>query len=285
MTLVQVRYAVTFDAPFHLGTGISAGLVDRTIIRNASGYLYMPASTLKGVVREHCEQLHHFYRDEPHKEKEAEQQDVAEQEPDTRSSVPSPHDARAALLHFGGPQTLVHRIFGSPLYPGGLHFNDAEQIRDQLQMYEGKNRNDEGKGAYKSMQTSVLTQVRIDRQTRSAVEQALYTSEFGIPRLTFEGTIKGQLRCTPVDTLTKTLQDGQQAYTLTPSYSLLLLLAGLLLLERIGGNKSTGKGQCRCSIEELLLDRRPCPEQVWHEWIAGLDVISTYINGQAGGQM
>ena len=52
---------------------------------------------------------------------------------------------------------------------------------------------------YKTIQTSVSTQVRIDRVTRTAVDKALYTSEFGTNYLTFEGTIKGQLDCIPVE--------------------------------------------------------------------------------------
>src|SRR5690242_18289620 len=102
MTLVQIHYALTFDSPFHLGTGISTGMIDRTVIRNADDYLYVPASTLKGVVREHCEQLYHFYTAKDHNQA-------------ISSSVSSPHNAKAALNDFGGPQTLISRIFGSPL--------------------------------------------------------------------------------------------------------------------------------------------------------------------------
>jgi CRISPR/Cas system CMR subunit Cmr4 (Cas7 group RAMP superfamily) len=269
MTLVQIHYALTFDAPFHLGTGISTGMVDRTVIRNADGYLYVPASTLKGVVREHCEQLYHFYT-------------ANDQNQAISSRVPSPHNAKAALKDFGGPQTLISRIFGSPLYPGTLRFKNAEQT--DINIYESRDLRNEDKGKYKDMQTSVLTQVRIDRQTRTAVDQALYTSEFGLSHLTFVGTIKGQLYCTPIDSLKETVHNEEKTYTLTPSYSLLLLLAGLLLLERIGGNKSTGKGQCSCRIEEVRLDRMLCPEAVWQGWIQRLDVLSKYSDVQPGGQ-
>ena len=246
--LVQIDYELQFDAPFHLGTGITAGMIDRTVIRDAGGDLYVPASTFKGVLREHCEQLCRFYL--------------------PNAQIASPHDAYAALAQFGKAPTLISRIFGSPLYPGGLRFNDAKQ-------------EEETHNVYKEIQTSVATQARIDRATGTAANEALYTSEFGTRYLVFEGTIKGLLDCTPIEKLAVTAQ-GLETYTLTPSYSLLILLAGLLMVERLGGNKSTGKGQCRCSITNVLLDRHKCTKEQWQSWIEQLDVLNDY--NERGGQ-
>ncbi len=268
MPLIQIRYALTFDALFHLGTGVSAGLVDRTVIRNASGYVYVPASTLKGVLREHCEQLCRFY---------------TENAQDDGVNVSIPHNAKAALIDFGNTQTLISHIFGTPLRPGNLRFNDA--VQTDTHIYESKDLADKNNGIYKEMQISTLTQARIDRLTHTAVDGALYTSEFGIPQLTFMGTIKGQLPSTPIERFTKTVPEQETSYTLTPTYSLLLLLAGLLMIERIGGNKSTGKGQCNCVIEEVKLDKMLCPEAIWQEWIGDLKVLDEYFNAQQGGQV
>jgi CRISPR/Cas system CSM-associated protein Csm3 (group 7 of RAMP superfamily) len=246
--LVQIDYELQFDAPFHLGTGIAAGSIDRGVIRDAGGDLYVPASTFKGVLREHCEQLCRFYL--------------------PNAQIASPHDTYAALAQFGKAPTLISRIFGSPLYPGGLRFNDARQ-------------QEETQRVYKEIQTSIATQVRIDRVTRTAANEALYTSEFGARYLVFEGTIKGLLDCTPIEELAVPVQ-GQETYTLTPTYSLLILLAGLLMIERLGGNKSTGKGQCRCSITNVQLDRYKCTKEQWQSWIEQLDVLKDYY--ERGGQ-
>src|SRR2546425_3078564 len=159
--LVQIDYDLHFTAPFHLGTGIRAGLIDRTVMKDNSGYLYVPASTLKGVLREYCERLLRFYL------------------PDGQENVASPHDAKAVLVEFGRAPTPITRIFGSQLHPGGLHFSDARMERNPLY--------------YKEIQSSVSTQVRIDRIWRTAVDEALYTSEYGVRDLRFEGTIKGTL--------------------------------------------------------------------------------------------
>ncbi len=251
--LVQIGYELNFAAPFHFGTGISTNLLDRTVVRDAGKYLYVPASTFKGVLREHCDHLLRFYT------------------PTEPESVASPHDANAALTELGG-STLISRIFGSQIHPGGLRFDNARQEDTARRMYE-------------TIQTSVLTQARIDRVTRTATNEALYTSEFGAPFLTFKGTIKGQLDCVPIDDLAALVADDEgEVHIVTPSYSLLLLLAGLFMIERLGGNKSTGKGQCRCTIEQVLLDRHKCTEEEWRPWIERLDMVSNYAQTEKGGQ-
>lgn len=248
--LVQIDYTLEFTTPFHLGTGNTAALVDRTVIRDAQGKLYVPASTFKGVLREHCERLCRFYL------------------PD--EEVASPHDAYSALTQFGKAPSLISRIFGSRLYSEGLRFNDAKQDAENYK-------------AYKDIQTSTLTQARIDRLTRTAVDKALFTSEFGARDMLFEGTIKGPLHCFPVEALATPPSDEKNASP-TPTYSLLLLLASLLMIECIGGNKSAGKGQCRCLITEIQLDRRRCAQTRWQSWIERLDVLKDYPRTERGGQ-
>ena len=248
--LVQIEYELKFDAPFHFGTGVTAGLIDRTVIRDAKNFLYVPASTFKGVLREHCEQLSRFYL--PH------------------IPVASPHNTYAALGQFGKAPSLISRIFGSSLYPGSLRFNDARQE-------EGIQR------AYEYVQTSDATQARIDRVTRTAVDDALYTSEFGTRYLIFRGAIRGQLDDTPIASSSLPAH-AEQTNVPTPTYALMLLLAGILMIERLGGNKSTGKGQCRCVIGTVHLDGKSCSKDVWQSWIEHLDVLSTYPGNQEGGQ-
>lgn len=248
--LVQIDYELRFAAPFHAGAGLTEGLIDRSVVRDAGSNLYIPASTFKGVLREHCEQLYRFYLpNEP---------------------VDSPHDAYAALAQFGKAPSLISRIFGSRLHPGGLRFDDARQETRTQQVDQ-------------ELQTTIATQVRIDRVTRTYVDKALYTSEFGIPYLLFAGTIKGQLSDTPIMELTATIA-GKKPYTLTPTGSLLILLAGMQMVERLGGNKSTGKGQCRCTVTNLLLDRLRCSEEQWESWIEHLDRAMGYLSGERGGQ-
>jgi len=64
------------------------------------------------------------------------------------------------------------------------------------------------------------------------------------------------------------------------TYSLLLLLAGLKSLDRIGGNKSTGAGQIACTITDLAVNGQTLDsndllnklEEIWYYQIAREEV-------------
>jgi CRISPR/Cas system CMR subunit Cmr4 (Cas7 group RAMP superfamily) len=249
---IQLTYKLTFKTPFHMGTGLRVGLIDRTIVRDHNNYLYVPGSTIKGVLREQCEQLAHLYE---------------ELDPDMDEAIASPHDDRKALWALGryNQPTMITRIFGSQSSPGRLFFDDARQPEDDKNRYDSPEREEKGRGKYKSLQTDLATQVRIDRLSRTAASSALYTSEFGIKDLSFVGSIAGWLECTPIE-----VQPD------SPTYSLLLLLTGLRLLEKIGGNKSTGKGQCRCEITKFACGDKTYAEADWKAWFNSLEALSYY---------
>ncbi len=247
---IQLSYNLTFTMPFHCGTGLRVGLIDRTIVRDHDGYLYVPGSTIKGVLREQCEQLARLY-------------EVLDEE--MQELIASPHDKEKALWMQGCPHTMVTRIFGSHSSPGLLFFDDARQTNSAKRQYDSKERGSKGKGKYKDTQIDLYTRVRLDRPTRTAARGALYTSEVGSKDLSFEGHITGWLSCTPIEGL----KDD-------PTYSLLLLLAGIHLLDRIGGNKSAGKGQCRCEITTFKRGDTLYEEEQWKLWLDDLEKVSYY---------
>jgi CRISPR/Cas system CSM-associated protein Csm3 (group 7 of RAMP superfamily) len=246
---IEIKYDLTFTTPFHCGTGLRVGLIDRTIVRDHGGYLYVPGSTIKGVLREQCERLARLF-------------EFMEQD-----SIISPHDTEKALWAQGHPDTMITRIFGSSLTPGLLFFDDARQDDNAKRAYDSRDRRgrDDWRGKYKRVQIDLSTQARIDRLTRTAARSALYTSEFGIKDLTFKGSISGWLKCTAIEGV----ENG-------PTYSLLLLLTSLHLLSRIGGNKSTGKGQCRCIITALKRGETSYQKEQWQSWLNHLDALSDY---------
>lgn len=245
---IQLLYNLTFQTPFHCGTGLRSGLIDRTIVRDAEGYLYVPGSTIKGALRMHCEWLSRLY----------EQDDE-----DMRERIDSPHEMEKALWNMSNSLTMITRIFGSHQHPGCLFFDDAHQTDQDKQQYDSKER--DGKGKYQRLQTDLYTQVRLHRPTRTAVTGALYTSEFGIKGFTFKGSIVGWLKCISIEALND-----------EPTHSLLLLLAGLHMLDRLGGNRSTGKGQCSCKITQLLINGNSYTETQWKSWLDHLDALSDY---------
>ena len=261
---LQIAYDLTFATPFHFGTGIRVGVIDRTVVRDDNGYLYLPGSTLKGMLRERCEQLERFYEDEKGKEK-----------------VSSPHEAEVALLGLGhGNPTMVTRVFGSQNRPGRLFFDDARQSEADLLQFESQYQTLQveedtqkrlEKGRYKRLQVDVSTQVRMDRLTHTAVPGALYTSEYGTHDLVFKGVIQGWLECTAIDT-----GNGAMQQETRPTYSLLLLLAGLRMVDAIGGNKSSGKGRCECHIAGLKINKQDVSITTLESWLEQLDALAKY---------
>jgi CRISPR/Cas system CMR subunit Cmr4 (Cas7 group RAMP superfamily) len=252
-----IEYDLTFATPFHFGTGIREGLIDRTVIRDDGGYLYVPGSTLKGVLRERCEQLARFYDDASGSER-----------------VRSPHEAEAALLGLGnGNPPMVTRIFGSQNRPGQVFFDDARQDDPQIAEYNSQIPSEHGgHGKYKALQVDVSTQVRMDRPTRTAVPGALYTSEYGTNDLVFKGIIQGWLECKAIDTD----QHDVQHTEIMPTYSLLLLLAGLRMVDQLGGNKSSGKGRCVCRITEMKVNESWVTMATLETWLEQLDALAKY---------
>src|SRR5260370_37610457 len=169
---IQIDYTLQFLTPFHCGTGTRVGIIDRTVARDSNGKLYVPGSTLKGVLREYCEQLSRFYV------------------PDMQ--VTSPHNAGAVVKGQGQVISMVTRIFGSQYHPGRLFFDDVLQSQGDIALYNSDDKEDDRDdkkadergykkpdGRYKELQVGINTQVRLDRLTRTAVKGALYTSEFG----------------------------------------------------------------------------------------------------------
>jgi CRISPR/Cas system CMR subunit Cmr4 (Cas7 group RAMP superfamily) len=239
---ISITYNLTFETPFHCGTGLRSALIDRTVVRDHEQYLYVPGSTIKGVVREHCERLERMYSG--------------------RDTIGSPHDARASLKALGQPATMISRIFGSHYNPGNLFFEDARLSKNDKKLFLG----DKGSDRYKSLQTDLYTQVRLHRPTRTSVTGALYTSEFGVRDTMLEGKVSGWLCCTPIEEISP----------LGPTYSLLLLLVGMHMLDRIGGNKSTGKGKCRCEVNTVKIGEQSYSKEEWQPWFDHLDALAQY---------
>ncbi len=237
--LIELSYELSFATPFHCGTGLRAGLIDRTVVRDREGYLYTPGSTIKGVLREHCERLARFYE---------------ELDGDMRALIASPHDGKAALLGLGSRITMIARIFGSNSHPGRLFFEDARQSEEDREQYSHDEQQAE---LYKEAQINLYTQVRLNRLTRTAEDGALYSSEFGVKGFTLKGTINGWLECTP--------------------------MAGLQMMKRIGANKSTGKGECQCTITKLAVNEHPYTTEQWQGWLESLDALADY--SSAGGDV
>lgn len=217
---INIAYQIQFETPFHLGTGLRRGLLDRSVCRDANGYLYIPGSTLKGVFREKCEQIARIFN----------------------LPVVSPHNEQEAIDRFQDDTDIVDRIFGSRYKSGELYFDNANLIEEDQRLFDGDS--DRISERYIHLQTETRMQTSISRTLGTVREQALFQSEFGIRTLCFKGQVYGYL-------------EGFHIEENRWSYSLLLLVAGICANDRIGANKSTGMGKYSCEILELEINDAP----------------------------
>ena len=213
---ISIDYLIEFETPFHFGTGLSKGLLDRSVCRDSEDYLYIPGSTLKGVFRERCEQIARL----------------------VGLRAVSPHDEQQAMAGFRNDIDIIDRIFGSRYKPGEIYFDNATMLREDQKFFDfDSSSSNESSKRYIHLQTESRTQTSISRLLGTAREQALFHSEFGIKTLRFEGQIFGHL-------------EGFRVDRNEWSYSLLLLVAGILANDRLGANKSIGMGKYNCQIQK-----------------------------------
>lgn len=211
---IQLTYQLQFESPFHCGTGLSSGLIQRTVAREKEEYLYIPGSTLKGVLRETCEEIALMFG----------------------LAVRDPHDEQAAMDTFKEDPAIVELIFGSRYRESTLSFGPGQMIKEWREYFDPEHQ----KKKYMHLQVETRTQTSLSRQTGTVREGSLYTSEFGIRGLAFEGAIGGYL-----EGISHTIPE------LPGTYSLILLIAGLYGIERLGANRSIGSGQCKCTVTSL----------------------------------
>jgi CRISPR/Cas system CSM-associated protein Csm3 (group 7 of RAMP superfamily) len=236
---ILLDYRLTFQSPFHFGTGLRAGLIHRTVSRDADGYLYVPGSTIKGALRERCEQLACLF--------------------DLRAV--SPHGKESALAEFSSNPDIVTRIFGSRFQAGTLFFDAALLVKDDRQFFDHDDEQRQAK--YRAWQTEKRTQVSLSRLTGTARAGYLYTSEYGLREMRFDGRIYG--------TLTGFSLNEDEPFG---TYSLLLLLAGLCSLKRLGGKKSAGGGWCDCKVMDLMINGVEQEDPA--DWLTRLDELEYY---------
>jgi len=217
---INLEYTLHMFSRFHCGTGYSFGLVDRMARKDHSGYLLISGSTVKGLVRENCERILAMCDLEPGQ----------------------PQDEIKEIMHINRPR-INDMIFGSKFHPGMLYFNNAELSEDDKVIFDGPGTG--GKKRYLSLQTKILTQTSISRRLGVVKQKSLFNSEYGINQLTFKGRIFGMLQGMSISEL---------GIDSKGTDSLLLTLAGLLMIENMGSDRTRGAGKCRVDITNLMVD-------------------------------
>ena len=137
-------------------------------------------------------------------------------------------DDRNLVTHFT-PLTksslVVDRLFGSRYQGECLFVTNAVSVSSEAEMV-----------------VSVQPRTALDRVTGTVMEQHLFTTEFTEGDISLQGSIRARH---PAGVLT---QDGDGL-----PYEYALLVAALLSLDTLGGDKSVGLGRCEIKLEEETL--------------------------------
>lgn len=217
---INLEYTVHMFSRFHSGTGYSFGLVDRMARKDHFGFLLIPGSTVKGLVRQNCERILTLCELEPGQ----------------------PQDEISEIMHFNRPR-INDMIFGSKFHPGMLYFNNAELSEDDKEIFDGPVAG--GTEPHLSLQTETLTQTSMSRRLGVVKQRSLFNTEYGINKLSFKGRIFGMLQGISIS------ESGIES---RGTDSLLLTLAGLLMIENLGSDRTRGAGNCKVNITSLMVD-------------------------------
>jgi CRISPR/Cas system CSM-associated protein Csm3 (group 7 of RAMP superfamily) len=148
----------------------------------------------------------------------------------------APRPERDHMCSAHQPTCLVCRVFGSPGVPGNLRWRDA-CLSDELRAAFCQQ---------PSAQVFARTQVQLSRALGTAAPDHLFTGETSVEGLTFESAVTGWMDATYID--------GDAS---VGCYELLLLIAGLRLVNTLGGGNSRGVGHISLEMpENFLVDGR-----------------------------
>ena len=133
-------------------------------------------------------------------------------------------DEQNLLAHFtplANSKLIVDRLFGNRYQGECLFVTNAMPVSSNAEN-----------------EAVVRTRTAIDRVTGTVMEQHLFTTELVEGEINLRGQIRGRH---PAGVLTQYDNDFPYEYA--------LLVAGILSLETLGGDKSTGLGRCKVKLE------------------------------------
>jgi CRISPR/Cas system CSM-associated protein Csm3 (group 7 of RAMP superfamily) len=165
MELLDFAIRIHMERASHVGTGLGRGLVDRTTRRDARGNVYIPASTIKGRLRDACEHVVRLYSNQD-------------------NGLRACHPPNPANMCRGKDTCIVCRLFGSAYVGERLFFEDGVLTAEIVKAYT------------ESYQSSPRTRVKLDPRWGTAARGHLFTTEYVEPNLTFAARVSGRLPLT-----------------------------------------------------------------------------------------
>ncbi len=205
---------------------------NRAVQRDSMRQPFIPASTLRGVVRESCEKfsrtMNFPHSGDPH-------------DPDINRTGQEP------FLPLKDVRSPIYALFGNRYEGGCLFFRDAR--------------------LESTVHNEAMFQSRICRYRMlgTAKHGRLFSSEY-IESLEFATTIDGYHR----DLISFDEKD--------PPFAYCLLIAGLLSVDRLGGDKSIGCGRVSIDIKEARYNDTLFTPEVVFEYLSMPDIYTELLH-------
>ena len=220
-----ILYRLHTAGDLHIGSGVGLpGLIDEYVVRDENQFVYIPASEIKGIVRDSCAKLLRY---------RGRLNELCEGQIKWLDGQNSPQD----LCGFENREPcILCAIFGSPVTPAGFWFSPAryaEQYRHTI--LDIKLDEDQPPvAAWRDSATSA--HAAIDRKTKRAAAHQLFNLEVVRTSEVFEGFIRPLAISQPCAHSAEELLGW--------------LTASLLFTRRLGGRRRKGWGRCRFTLVE-----------------------------------
>lgn len=216
--MIEIQYELRLKTPTHVGAGYGfAGFLDSVVMRDGSGLIYIPGSSIKGKARATARRL-------------------ADGLQGTSANLCD--KAANCLLHEGKP-CIVCRLFGSPQFPGTLYFDNIVLPDLYQKILRFMHKHKKPLLARQAM-TQKRTHVMLSRRRRAALPDHLFTNELIRADLPLKGAVRGHL------------PHSQKAQTV--KRDLALLRGALGLITHIGRARSRGLGYCDIHVVSFMID-------------------------------
>jgi CRISPR/Cas system CSM-associated protein Csm3 (group 7 of RAMP superfamily) len=176
MPNVVYTYSLTFRAPVGVFSGLGvAGLVDRTMVRDARGLPYIPGSSVKGRLRFFAERL-------------------------LRSGTPLDGyrlhaDTQPICKEVAQACTLCH-LFGNPAIPGLLRVGQASPAPPWDMLFRDLLKADRNPVLHRDAE--IRPGIALSRMRRTALPDHLFFDEV-VPAITFAGQLSLDTRVSPAE--------------------------------------------------------------------------------------
>jgi len=168
MFSVQFHILTKLASSWHIGTGMGQGLVDRTTQRDPTGNVFIPGSTIKGRLRNACEQLARLYWSQDNK---------------LRTCTPP----LPQKMCRGTDACIVCRIFGSAYLGERVYVANGALVSTLRGFYPAAG------------QAQARTRVKLNNRLGIAQHGHLYTTEYAESGLVFRSEIAGTISLTPFE--------------------------------------------------------------------------------------